>query len=278
MVEAYNFLASWQLFPEKSEYEQGMAAKSGFLRIEGAGGGKALRFSEQYVAQDGQGSFTEYILVANGEKQPIGSPEAMAEASFTVVNASHLHLMFYHLQSPVPHLHVHFEIMPNGYLKRTQKHSTDTETPAANTDYFHKQMSVLPYASSAGSVVVRPTEEGAIKHTALRAMEEQTNMQLDQIREQIELLARQAQNLRKRRELSMLIYEARLGFQPVIGQTYYLYEKRDGTHTLSLVSPLEWGGTMPYNQFLSAVKLMADHTWTEISDQRVHTSPTTIVV
>ena len=48
-----------------------------------------------------------------------------------------------------------------------------------NVEIYHKQMSVLPYASSLTGVAIRPTKEGVIKHKALSAMEEQTNMQLN---------------------------------------------------------------------------------------------------
>jgi hypothetical protein len=34
MVDAYNFLASWQLFPEKGTYEFGSRPKSGIYKIE----------------------------------------------------------------------------------------------------------------------------------------------------------------------------------------------------------------------------------------------------
>jgi hypothetical protein len=95
-------------------------------------------------------------------------------------------------------------------------------------------------------------------------MEEQTNMQLTQIRQQIELLALQAQEIQKRKELSMLIYSAKLSFAPVIGQIYYLYEKKDDSHFLSLVSPKEWGGAGPFKKCVASVKLLADHTWMEI--------------
>ena len=74
-----------------------------------------------------------------------------------------------------------------------------------NIEVYHKQLSVLPYASSAGSVAIRPTKEGVIKHKALSAMEDQTNMQLNQIREQIELLAKQAQEIKKTCESNILI-------------------------------------------------------------------------
>jgi hypothetical protein len=124
---------------------------------------------------------------------------------------------------------------------------------------------VLPYASSVSGAVIRPTEEGVIRHKSLTAMEEQTNMQLEQIRRQIELLALQAREIVGRKELSMLIYNAKLSFSPVIGQVYYLYEKKDDSYQVSMISPKEWGnGTGPFKRFIASVKLLADHTWVEI--------------
>jgi len=90
-------------------------------------------------------------------------------------------------------------------------------------------------------------------------------MQLTQIRQQIELLALQAQEIQRRKELSVLIYSAKLNFTPVIGQQYYLYEKKDGSHFLSLVSPREWGPSGPFKKCAAAVKLLADHTWMELA-------------
>ena len=36
MVQLYNFIASWQLFPEKGSYEYGERPKSGIYKIESA--------------------------------------------------------------------------------------------------------------------------------------------------------------------------------------------------------------------------------------------------
>jgi len=67
------------------------------------------------------------------------------------------------------------------------------------------------------------------------------------------------------KELSMIIYGAKLSFVPVIGHTYFLYEKADTSQILSLISPKEYGGgTGPYKKFVAPVKLLADHTWVEI--------------
>jgi hypothetical protein len=67
-----------------------------------------------------------------------------------------------------------------------------------------------------------------------------------------------------RKELSMIIYNAKLSFTPVIGNVYYLFEKKDGDHVVSMISPGEWGGGAPYKSFVAQVKLLADHTWIEI--------------
>ena len=263
MVQAYNFLASWQLFPEKCDFQSGLTPKSGNYKIESIRNGHALSVSINWVSIDNEAFYTQYDIVPDGELHPFENQEIADTVKVTILNASAIQTIFSKEEKTV--LEVTNEILPNGYMKVTQRGESKKEGPFVNIEIYHKQLSVLPYASSVGSVAIRPTKEGVIKHKALAAMEEQTNMQLDQIRQQIELLARQAQEIRKRKELSMMIYEARLGFKPQIGHTYHLYEKRDGAHMLSLIAPQEWGGAGPFKQFISSVRLLADHTWVEIS-------------
>jgi hypothetical protein len=264
MVQAYNFLASWQLFPEKCNYEQGLEPKSGNCKIESTHQEKRLTISNNWVSLDNQAFYTQYEIIPDGERHDFPNKEMADSCTSEIANSSTLHTVFYNAAAVVV-LEITMEILANGYLKITQKGFDEKQQPFTNIEVYHKQMSVLPYASSLGSVAIRPTREGVIKHKALSAMEEQTNMQLDQIRQQIELLARQAQELRKRKELSLMIYEASLSFKPQIGQVYHLYERKDGTHLLSLVAPQEWGGHGPFKQFVSSVKLLADHTWVEVA-------------
>jgi hypothetical protein len=263
MVKAYNFLAAWQLFPEKCEYAQGTPPKSGHYKIETDERQHLLVVTNNWVTMDNSAFFSEYRFTPDGNPHPFDNQEFADTIIGDITNASTMRVNF--LKGDKEILSVVKEILPNGYMKITQQGVKDSGDAFINIEVYHKQLSVLPYASSVGSVAIRPTEEGAIKHKALLAMEQQTDMQLDQIREQIELLARQAQELRKRKELSLMIYEAKMSFTPIIGQTYYLYEKHDGTHLLSLVNPKEWGGSGPFKQFVSGVKLLADHTWMEIT-------------
>lgn len=132
-------------------------------------------------------------------------------------------------------------------------------------DKITENPSTLPYAHTVGGAVIRPTKQGVIRSKALSAMEQQTDMQLDQIKEQIELLARQAKKIQQRKELSEMIYAARISFKPEINHIYHLYENKEGTGILSMIGPDEWGGKPKFSVFLHSVRLLADHTW-EIID------------
>ncbi|HUR66913.1 MAG TPA: DUF2452 domain-containing protein [Chitinophagaceae bacterium] len=273
MIQAYNFLSSWQLFPEKGTYEFGERPKSGIYKIEAhpdksdPNNKKELTVFHNWVSLENQAFASEYRILADGGLNDFSDPQAdsyrladKVQANFPDSISFEIH--FY--KKGEVSLHVIHEIMPNGYLKITQQGMKPDGTPYTNTEIYHKQLSVLPYSASVSGAVIRHTEEGVIKHKALTAMEEQTNMQLEQIKKQIELLALQAHEIQQRKELSLTIYGAKMTFKPNIGQTYYLYEKKDGSFMLSLVAPKEWGQNGPFKKFIAAVRLLADHTWAEL--------------
>ncbi|MDA9951031.1 DUF2452 domain-containing protein [Oligoflexaceae bacterium] len=122
---------------------------------------------------------------------------------------------------------------------------------------------LMEYAHSVGGFSVVPTSEGAIKGKALDAMHQQTQTQMNQIKEQMLLLARQANEIKKRVEVSHEIYQAKISFKPVIGHLYFLYDKPNGQKMLSLISPEEWGADSKLT-LVARVKLLADHTWDAI--------------
>lgn len=119
---------------------------------------------------------------------------------------------------------------------------------------------LLPYASHIGSAIIRPLESGKDKGLGMKAMYEQTDRNLNRIKEQVEVLIKQAQEIHDRIDFSEKIYQAACGFKPVIGQKYFLYERDDESRFLSMISPLEWGKRHDL-QFVCAAKLLADHTW-----------------
>lgn len=118
----------------------------------------------------------------------------------------------------------------------------------------------LPYAHTVSGVEIRPIDKGKVKGRAVKAMYKQTDMQLDQIKQQIELLAQQAKKINDRIIVSEQIYNAEMNFEPLIGFIYHLYQRSNENYVLSMVAPEEWGANPPY-QFIATVELLSDHTW-----------------
>ena len=58
---------------------------------------------------------------------------------------------------------------------------------------------------------------------------------------------------------NQLVYDAKYSFQPVLGHTYYLYQRDNGELWLSLIEPNQW------NQiFVGAFKLTSNDKWEKV--------------
>lgn len=142
--------------------------------------------------------------------------------------------------------------------KKSNKDGIDPDKVAENPG-------LLPYAHHVGSAIIKPIDKGRTKGNAMTAMYQQTDTQLTQIKEQVETLIRQAQDIHDRISISERIYKADCGFKPVIDRMYYVYQRNsDDTWVLSMIAPEEWGERSPY-LYIASCKLLADHTWEVIS-------------
>lgn len=119
----------------------------------------------------------------------------------------------------------------------------------------------LAFPHHVGSALIKPEDQGKIKSRALNVMQQQTQRQYNQLYQQMQLLAEQANTLRKRVEISEKIYLSEIRFEPLVGHVYHLYQKEEGEHILSVIGPEEWGRSFKYKKFVATVELLADHTW-----------------
>lgn len=143
---------------------------------------------------------------------------------------------------------------------KQKKEEQEWQNPI-DKDKVTEKPSSLPYAHNVGSAIIFPDDKDRIKSTAMTAMVEQTNIQMKQIYDQMELLISQANKLKQRVEISEDIYGAEMGFKPLTGHTYHLYEKEDGGKVLSMIGPEEWPRGMKYERFIATARLAGDHTW-----------------
>lgn len=128
-------------------------------------------------------------------------------------------------------------------------------------DKITERPDILPYGHNIGAPAIKPEDRGKAKSRALSAMQEQTDMQLRQIKEQIDLLAKQAKSIQDRIEVSNKIYDAIMGFEPIIGHTYHLYRTEEETFKLLMLSPTDWDCAKKRLEFVATVKMLGDHTW-----------------
>ena len=61
--------------------------------------------------------------------------------------------------------------------------------------------------------------------------------------------------------INEFIYNSRYSFEPVIGETYHLYEDKFGNYFLSLISPNEWNKI-----HVVSVRLNSEHKWVSIKE------------
>jgi Protein of unknown function (DUF2452) len=130
-----------------------------------------------------------------------------------------------------------------------------------NPDKVAENPGLMAYAHSVGGAVIKPIDMGKAKGKAVLAMRQQTERQLNQIYQQMATLAQQTKELRQRVDVSERIYAAHMNFEPVLNETYYVYEKEDGSDVLSMVAPGEWGRSYKYSRYIAKVTMLADHTW-----------------
>lgn len=155
------------------------------------------------------------------------------------------------------------------HINPPSKKSTPEEIPPILDGSPEKRSSFLEYPMHVGSAPIVKIDGNATAKAGLQAMHHQTHAQLNQIREQMELLAAQARKIQARIEISEKIYRAKCSFKPEINQTYYLYSSgvESPPYVLSLIGPNEWGRSKSYPQFIASVRLMGDHTWEVIDSE-----------
>jgi hypothetical protein len=107
---------------------------------------------------------------------------------------------------------------------------------------------VMPYAWSSLSPQIVPNDLTSFKTRGISQVERDLRQKLTEIREDY-LRAIDHFNWNK------LVYEAEIRFEPVIGETYHLYDM-GSRRALSMISPAQWP-----HRHLASVRLNHDRQW-----------------
>ena len=107
---------------------------------------------------------------------------------------------------------------------------------------------LLPYASQASGPVIKIPNIDAFKQKGVDKVSKQFQSELEELKGKIKDFVKTASDTQK-------VYTARFKFEPVVGETYFLYEG-DQENYLSLIAPNQWK-----KKFLGAYRLSSEYKW-----------------
>lgn len=106
------------------------------------------------------------------------------------------------------------------------------------------------YPTNIGSPSFKLPDVSLIRNQSAKKMIDSFNREKAEIAERIEKLYGEYSD-------SVLVWESRISFEPIVGETYFLYNF-DGVKTLSLISPAQWNKS---EFFIGAFTLNSDRKW-----------------
>ena len=111
--------------------------------------------------------------------------------------------------------------------------------------YFAK---LLPYASSLSGPIIEVPNVDAFKKKGVDKVSKQFQAELTDLQEKIKSFVSLAADTQQ-------VYSAHFKFEPIVGETYYLYQGLNNTF-LSLIEPSQWK-----QEHLGTFRLNSDYKW-----------------
>ena len=118
-----------------------------------------------------------------------------------------------------------------------------------NKGYYSKE---LTYGSNIGAPSIHLEDVGGWKQIQAQNANKIFTKKYEEIKDEFKKLVDEV-------SWNEFVYSASYNFVPVIGETYYLYERDNGSIFLSLIKPDEWG-----MKCLGATRLESNNKWIKI--------------
>ncbi|CAM1334729.1 DUF2452 domain-containing protein [Tenacibaculum aestuariivivum] len=109
-----------------------------------------------------------------------------------------------------------------------------------------------PYATSVGAPVITTTDSIAWKNRSINKINHKVAAKYLELKAEYD-------KMMENFEYNKLIFDANFTFEPIIGQIYHLYKRKDGTSFLSIIAPEECN----FNAF-GSFYLNVDQVWEKV--------------
>ena len=154
--------------------------------------------------------------------------------------------------------------MSNVAKGRNSYDSTSTDLTIA---FFNKN--VTPYATEAGGPKFDLVPVTKQKDIMLNVARLHAQQEYDRIMELVTVLQSQAEQIKRRLDVTDMVHAAEYQFQIAHGNTYWLlYDRRKDITRLSINGPDDWSSSAPEEyEYITQVKWLGDHTWIEVNEK-----------
>ena len=110
---------------------------------------------------------------------------------------------------------------------------------------------LLPFAAQTSGPVIKIPNVDAFKQKGVEKVSKQLQTELEELQNKIKDFVKSANDTQK-------VYAAKFKFEPLVGETYFLYEGKKDRY-LSLISPDQWN-----KKFIGAFRLSSEYKWERI--------------
>lgn len=136
----------------------------------------------------------------------------------------------------------------SGETKSFTKENTTSKKPDNVADFPN----LIPYPTNVGAPQIIPDNIDFWKQKNLLKLNKFYSAEFEELKQKYESLVTNF-------KWNDLIYRSKFNFEPVIGETYFLYRKPNGELFLSIISPDSWEF-----EFVGSFRLTSSNRWEKI--------------
>jgi hypothetical protein len=146
------------------------------------------------------------------------------------------------------------------------RESFDITTGNTLVAFFNRNVST--YATEAGGVKFDLVPVEQQKDIMINVARMHAEQEYNRIMELVSVLQKQADDIKRRLNITDMVHAAKYDFQIAHGNVYWLvYDHSKEISRLSILGPNDWStGIPPGYEYVARVKWLGDYTWQEIKE------------
>ena len=144
--------------------------------------------------------------------------------------------------------------------------SFDANVAGELIPFFNRNVSEYP--TEAGAPKIELIDVKQQKDIMINVARQHAEQEYNRIMDLVAVLQRQAQDIKRRLDITDMVHGAKYSFKPVHGHTYWLaHDTMKQEVILAMHGPDDWNvGAPSWYEYIAKVKFLGDYTWQEVKE------------